>query len=387
MSGLHSNLNAENANMLWFQAYASIVHGAKGVWFYTFYDAEVFESNESLVFLQNNFVPGTDPSLPINWQNGGMCFNGQFIRNNFPKSYKNFVSHLARELRYLSDFGYLDSDSRTIASKTNHADTCGIVPDSYLYISNSLPFSDINQSLTLVNNHSNPIPQWLNDFDQIYDEKTSENYGLRYIIKENSEGDVVMIIVNPLKATVSVSLDFSQMTHHKIRDSNGVKMFFENGYENIPPKPNQYKRNRESVSPINFKLIKQHDKYYENGKELTLEFPPYDVKVLKFENLAIHPKVPSKPIPGSTKIYFNIFPNPNPINKLYIDTQFERCENVLIAITDVYGGNVYQRNMGVPNFGRNSYDINISTLNKGIYFIKCFEGNSLHAVKKFIKSE
>ncbi len=49
----HSNTNVPNGNWLWFQAYTSVIHGAKGIWFWDFnskiltqeFAKEVFEED------------------------------------------------------------------------------------------------------------------------------------------------------------------------------------------------------------------------------------------------------------------------------------------------------------------------------------------------------
>lgn len=227
----HSDSLLENANWLWFQAYNSIVHGVSGVWFWDI--RESWSGGE------------TD-----NWNN--VANVNRFIRNYFPKNYKNFVSNLAKELRYLFNNNILSTDPNTIvATKTDFEDSNCIVPPYSTYIPTNLPL-----------------------------EKRTKNYGLRYTIRSNG-AETFMIITNPLPVSLTVNLNFSNSSNQIIQNSTGVSVLFDTnqfGVNSI-----YYKRNRNSnINLVSNTVGNQYPLSFTGNKNLTISFGPMDVKVLKF---------------------------------------------------------------------------------------------------------
>ncbi len=227
----HSNLSIPNANWLWFQAYTSIIHGVKGIWFW------------DINYSWNNGETN-------NWENTSI--SNRYDRNYFPVNYKNYVSHLVKELRFLSDRNIISIDESTIvATKTDYTDPNCIVPDAESYIPNNLPL-----------------------------EKRTENYGLRYTIRSNGE-ETYMIITNPLNVDISVTLNFSNSSNQQIQNSTGVNVLFEDNQ--YPVNSNFYKVNRNSnINLANGIIGKQYYIGYDSNKQLNISFGPLDVKILKF---------------------------------------------------------------------------------------------------------
>lgn len=79
---------------------------------------------------------------------------------------------------------------------------------------------------------------------------------------------------------------------------------------------------------------------------------------------------------NNTDINFSVYPNPCN-DKLFIDTKTENV-NYAFEITDITSKVILSQN-------NNSNGIDISTLEKGIYFLKVMNGNTLLATKKIIK--
>ncbi len=227
----HSNLSIPNANWLWFQAYTSIIHGAKGIWFWDInYSWNSGETNS-----WNN------PSIP-----------NRFDRSYFPANYRNYTAYLAQELQLLSNKNIISTDANTIvATKTDFADPNCIVPAAISYIPTYLP-----------------------------SEKRTENYGLRYTIRSNGT-ETCMIITNPLNVAVSVTLNFSNSSNQQIQSSTGVNVLFDNNQ--YPVTSSSYKVNRNSnINPTNGTVGSQYYVGYVSNKQLPISFGPMDVKILKF---------------------------------------------------------------------------------------------------------
>ena len=227
---LHSDSTTANANWLWFEAYTSIIHKVKGVWFWDL-----------------NYSWNDEETIPT----GKL----KFKRENFPQTYQHYVAYLAKELRYLVNNNVISTDGNTVvATKTDHADPNGIVP--------------------AVNSY---IPSYLND-----SEHNSEHYGLRYTIRCNGK-KTYMIITNPLNATLrNITLNFANVANQQIQFSSGVKVLFDNGATDVAS--HNYKTNRNNNvdlvnnTPGNYYTIN----YAANTKKITLNFGPFDVKVLEF---------------------------------------------------------------------------------------------------------
>lgn len=166
-ANLHVDTAIPNANLLSFQTYTSIIHGAKGIWFW-------------------GLLWSATPDEQQYWQSNSV---ERFNRDHFPEIYRKYVSPLARELRFLVEKNVLSTDPRTIiATKTDRKDPLGIIPPIFSYDS-------ISWSAYL------SVPR-----RRI--ERFREYYGLRYTIRTNGE-ETYMIITNPLNCPVKVTLDFN----------------------------------------------------------------------------------------------------------------------------------------------------------------------------------
>lgn len=302
VTATHSNPAIKNANWMWFKTYSSIIHGAKGIWFWDLGHAyEKCEKSELLLnnghYTQDEIVAKAKLSSEwmtriSNYANVNWSCNSEdiikyipsgtseikeakvrvlfekavnelyrnvdekFNEDYFPNLYKDFARHLVRELRYLVDENLISTDPNSILySKTDHADTNCIVPPAEEY-----------------------IPQ--NFFSS---EKRTENYGLRYSIRTNGE-DVIMIVSNPLNGNIQTTLDFSNIANEVIQNSYGVDILFESN-ESIYS--NTYKTNRDSSIDLNNTTVgQQYFKSFTSGKKLTLNFGPVDTHILKFKATA-----------------------------------------------------------------------------------------------------
>jgi len=231
---LHSNLSIRNANWLWFQTYNSIVHGAKGVWFW---------------WLVGMWEEGETGNI---W---GTTQADRYEREHFPNAYRLYLSNLSKELRYLVNNNIISTDPNTIvATKTDEADPNCIVP------------AITSSSYQL--------------YTSVPSEKKTENYSLRYTIRTNGT-ETYMIVTNPLNIPVTVTLNFSNSSNQIIQSSTGAYIMFDNNQ--YGPISNYYKVNRNSN--INLTSNTVGNKYYvayTTNKQLTLSFGAMDVKVLKF---------------------------------------------------------------------------------------------------------
>jgi len=232
----HSNLNIKNANWLWFQAYTSIIHGAKGIWFW---------------------------DLANSWQDNETKPDGKnrFIADSFPNAYKQYIRHLARELSYLVRKNLINTDTSTIiTTKKDIADPNNIIK---------------NLSYTWPNNISNEQKA----------EHETDNYSLRYTIRQYND-EAIMIITNPLNCKVKADLDFTNYTNDLIRNSTNYKILFESSFPSDDTVTSStYKLDR--CSTINLDLNNLSvGKYYNssnfNGLINGLAFGPVDVHIIKF---------------------------------------------------------------------------------------------------------
>lgn len=231
----HSNNNIPNANWLWFQAYTSIIHGAKGIWFWDI-----------------NFSWNKDEKDKKFWEDDSKP--DRYNRNYFPENYQKYITYLAQEPRFLCDKNIISTDESTIiATKTDSTDLNCIVPDIQSYNIDSC----------------------------LIKEKLTEKYGLRYTIRSNGT-ETFMIITNPLNAAIlSVTLNFLNSSNQQIQNSDGVYVLFDNNQDSV--NSSHYKVDRNSN--INLKDGTIEKKYYipfTQNKQLTISFGPMDVKVLKF---------------------------------------------------------------------------------------------------------
>ncbi len=231
-TSFHGDLSSPNANLLWFQAYASIVHGATGVWFW------------DLASAWSHGQPGSWAADPA-----------RFEPSNFPDLYKAYVAPLARELRYLIGRNVLAQANSSTApsvlnSKTDHPDDFCIVgkPSSYI------PLGD----------------------------HQSEGYGVRYTILSGGQ-DVIMIAVNPLPLWIDPTLDFSAISNGVIANASGVEALFETPQDaiDLAQKSASYKTNRAGRVTLTSPWAATRQISY-SGHRFTDRFGPLDVHVYRF---------------------------------------------------------------------------------------------------------
>lgn len=197
-SVFHSDTSIHNANWLWFQAYSSIIHGSKGIWFWDLQTA--YQNHEP-------FNPN---------------FTDRFTRAKFPEVYRNYVSPLARQLAFLVRKNILSTDSSTIiATKKDNHDLFNIVKP---YEINTLQYPQNITGLTLdkfldEHTYSDGTNRYVND-----------NYNLRYTIRSNGD-ETAMIVTNPLACAITTSLDFRGVAKDDIiRNAKKYSILFEEDF-------------------------------------------------------------------------------------------------------------------------------------------------------------
>ena len=314
----HSNPAVPNANWLWFQAFNSIIHGAKGIWFWDlnhmWSDCEKPEilinnmgiSNDAILTLAKSFCDNElsqikDENFNCNNETFVNCkgesttvkkiylraidvlFNQQesrFETSNFPNNYLNYVSELAKQLRYLVNNRIVSDNPETILfSKTDQAD-----PNCLLFPA------------------ENYIPSYLPT------EKRTENYSLRYTIRSNGT-DYYMIITNPLNTVIKTRLNVANAPVEKIRGALKVDVLFEN--QEFSAYQQTYKLDRSNSVDLSTNQVLKSYSLYLDKHHLELTFGPMDVKILKFATDSNSIKLPQE----KTNInhclpQLKIFPNP-----------------------------------------------------------------------------
>lgn len=194
---LHTDKNKANANFLHFMAYTSIIHKAKGIWFWDLVSCR--DKKENSIW---NTIAGTDS-----------CFE----RKSFPRRYKAYVTPLARQLRYLVNKDLLTTDTDSyVAYKTD---------------SSALDKYDI------VKPYTSTIPTRIPslDSDHYYKEDGQSyingNYDLRYTIRTNGKEDI-MIVSNPLWCKATTTLNFLKIAQKDdiIRNASAYSILFEHAF-------------------------------------------------------------------------------------------------------------------------------------------------------------
>lgn len=222
----HSDTAVPNANWLYCQAYLSIIHGAKGVWFW--------ELNGSW---QKNEKPQNWAKLP-----------DRFTPRRMPQYYREYIAPLARQLDYLKQAGFLNSSP--LALKTDKADTNQIIPQATTYITDSC--FKANKIKKRFRKHFR-----------------NENYGIRYAIFQNEKGQKLLLLVNPLPLALNVPINLPK--------GKKMELLFETQKEQEPTA--YYKVNRKELSPNHslpptYTLTSTHPSLY---------FAPLDVKMIRYE--------------------------------------------------------------------------------------------------------
>ena len=230
----YNSTSADNANLMWFQVYTSIIHGVNGVILYGIDTYTKDEINVKRVFLNSTQ-------------------EDRYNRKYRSGVYNQFMAPLAKELRYLSNAGFLSLDEQSIIyQKQDYKDSNGIVPDADSY-----------------------IPWWLPN------EKETENYGLRYVIRKNDKNEVIMIISNPLNTMVKAKLDFSKVQNETIQNATEIDYLFQHLKTHV--NSGNYKKDRNSeVNLENNTLELKATEEFDASKKLKLKFGPLDVLIIKF---------------------------------------------------------------------------------------------------------
>lgn len=226
----HTDHKVPNGNWLWFQAYNSIVHGAKGVWFWELHYMNL--QNEHLVWDSN------DPQ--------------RFNRGNFPVMYQKYVSHLASEIRYLSQNGYLNSNSQVMSS------TLGNSTGLFAYQFPTIQTND-------------------------YIENT-DRYTIRYSLQSNGTDEYVLIATNPYNAPVDARIDLSCLHISGIEDVAVVDFLFCLGNDMNQVTSNYYKTNRDpNHLSLNENAIDNIFQKQVNDHGFKVSFGPLDVVIIRFK--------------------------------------------------------------------------------------------------------
>lgn len=240
----HSRPSIPNGNWLWFQAYASIIHGAGGIWFWglpwAFTNEEASKKNR--------------------WESSGPL-NDRFMRPGFPNNYNQYVSNLSKELRYLSNKGFIQKEAE-LFSNEDQGDIYDII--SNYQVAWSGPYGGYGQFPISWQSGGTPLDQ----------------YGIRYSIRSNGS-EVIMIAANPVNAGVIVDFNFNCVPNRIMREATSVDILFHetNDYSVTT---NFYKTVRSNsvdlaTNTVLRKLTRSH-----SGGNLQLFFGPLDVLVIKF---------------------------------------------------------------------------------------------------------
>ncbi|PKP02768.1 MAG: hypothetical protein CVU11_10660 [Bacteroidetes bacterium HGW-Bacteroidetes-6] len=269
-----SNPNIKNANHLWFQTYTSIIHGVSGVLFWGIYDSY-------------NTTLQTDINAK-NAFNVNVVSNNNFQFANFSEVYKNCISNLTKELRYLSEKGFLSFDDRSIVCTK----TASLSPDPNCILESSLNYLPATVSglaardlYTVLNNSSSTI---------YTNYHRTEDFGIRYTIRTNGS-EVIIIASNPNPYSVfNVDFNFNNSANPIIRNSTSMEMLFEDPLDNVVTDLN-YKENRNWISRANFianmgntsvldGLMRKYTIPYQSptNKTISISFGPFDVHIMKF---------------------------------------------------------------------------------------------------------
>ncbi len=250
---LNTDTNINNCNYLWFKVYTSIIHNAKGIWFWG-----INWARDSVELEQYNSIPYSNKY--------------KYNRDNFPRVYRNFVSSLARELRYLVNKNLLSTDSNTyVAYKTDKNDKYGIITPYKAIIPDSANFTEhyVADSDSIINNH----------------------YNLRYTIRTNGTEDV-MIVTNPLfGAKCQTQLNFKKIAEKDdiIRNSNQCKLLFEKFVPTDTSMINTDYKTIRYYNDIDLRNMTIADHYVQNinfDTAFTLAFGNCDTHILLFDTVA-----------------------------------------------------------------------------------------------------
>ena len=282
-------VNKPNANWFWFMAYTSFIHGVKGLW--------MWDLNAAYTENDQVFIPEVQDmvfKVPYVLEADLNKNQDRYLEKFFPDVYILFVKFLAQEIRLLVDWGFLSTDPATIIyTKTDQPDPNCIVPAAdaiggYIQI-------DLDDAI--FNKKTIPGPRYTLE----YNDKISENYGLRYTVLINGKS-VIMIVSNPINLSVEVEMDFNNMANPIIRNSNGVNFLFEQVFPDLNAVNNSsYKTSRNSNVDLQSGTVPvMVHKSFVNGK-LKCAFGSFDVHVLEF--------VTANPVPSYPNNWKNVWTN------------------------------------------------------------------------------
>lgn len=285
-----------NADYMWFQAYNSIIHGVSGVWFYCTLAA--YDAND-----QEDIAAQSAPGLSI------------YDAQNFPKAYKNYSRYLARELAYLKNNGFLNTD--------NSSEVYSFSPNTSnnnIFVSNQWPQAysdyllppDCGTSQYCCENSEAFNCTSLKDrgIQSFWDDNSSDpRYGIRYTVRTNGN-DVILIATNPMPFGMAVTFDFSCATNDVIANSTGLDMLFSTeqwdgaGGNNTNNDAIPYKINRDGLVDLvnNTVGIQQYLAYGAGTKRTSINMGPFDAVVFKFHKSSTPPVSTNN---GFTKFWSN----------------------------------------------------------------------------------
>lgn len=262
---VHFNPDNPNANNFWFKAYTSIIHGAKGILFYRLCDAYT----DSAIDVNNqNYVEGSS--------------SDKYERDYFPELYQDYIGYLARELRYLTDNGFLNTDVNSILyTKTDEADLNGILSASTEYLEEEISNTDLMDWHKMRYNTLDGVTTIPDESGTFTNTKRDERYGIRYTVRTNGD-EVIMIASNPNPYSVhDIEFNFSNVTNPIMRNATSVDFLFsEDKFVNN----DDYKHYREGVSKETFEIIQKREDVPITDGVLFLDFGPFDVHVIKFNS-------------------------------------------------------------------------------------------------------
>lgn len=307
-----SPLFNQNANWLWFQTYTSIVHGASGVWYW---------------WLPNMWSPGEDHLV---WERKTQA--DRFERQYFPRYYREYLAHLARELAWLKGQGFLNPGTYTeLGRKTDAPDAHGLVPHANEYMPRSLPR-----------------------------EKRSSPYTIRYSLRSNQNGGYILLATNPINEPVEVCLDFGHFmaSEPALARLSGAKVLFAKKQD---PAANTYKAQRSAH--INLQTGQMESYHYLAAHEgkMTVPFGPMDVVVLQL--------ITDSAVQHALPRFFQLYPNPAR-QQVAVSSLIPIAEITQIDMYNTLGMNIWQTN-DVATYMSGPYQLNLplGTLAAGHYLV------------------
>lgn len=251
----NTNQLVNNYNFKWFETYNSIIYGVQGVWFYSL--GEAF-GNEGL---------------------GAVWQGSTFAKQNFPNSYKNYLSNLAREIRFLKEKGFLENSSiltkKDARLSNDMLDACSNYQPSNLNYTNAKDIYDYWIGTTEYHDRFED-----KNISYINENRGNEKFGIHYTIRSNGS-EIIMILTNPSPIILSgVKIHIDNVSNPILQQSSYVDVLFENKESVFS---NSYKTDRNSNTDwINKAVNKKYSIDIDSERKISLDFGPYDTHVLLF---------------------------------------------------------------------------------------------------------